>query len=83
MANILQTYFDIYFREIIMGVLILSIIIVLISIIFVFFNLKDNDVIKKIKKPKTTKMKYTKQFLQGVDGIDLNLNIENPKKIKK
>ena len=82
MASIVQTYFNIYFTEIIVAVLVLSIIIVLISILYVLFSKRD-DVINQ--KPKITniknkkKMKYTKQFLKGVDGIDLDLKINHKK----
>jgi len=82
MASIVQTYFNIYFTEIIVAVLVLSIIIVLISILYVLFSKRD-DVINqkpKIKNIKNTKkMKYTKQFLKGVDGIDLDLKINHKK----
>ena len=78
MVNIFQTYFNIYFTEIVIGILVLSIIIVLVSIFYVLFSAKNNGEIKKIKKLK--KIKYTKQFLSGVNGIDLNLNVENTKK---
>ena len=40
MANIVQTYFNIYFTEIIVGVLILSIVVVLISIFYVYLLIK-------------------------------------------
>ena len=84
MVNIAQTYFDIYFTEIIVGTLVLSIAIVLVSIFYVIFSSTDDAVIKKaiIKHTnKIKKMKYTKQFLKGVDGIDLDLNDGN-KKVK-
>ena len=84
MVNIAQTYFDIYFTEIIVGVLVLSMAIVLVSIFYVIFSSTDDAVIKKaiIKHTnKIKKMKYTKQFLKGVDGIDLDLNDGN-KKVK-
>jgi hypothetical protein len=82
MANIVQTYFNIYFTEIIVGVLILSIVVVLISIFYVLFSTKDDVINKKlsVQKPKKLKkMKYTKQFLKGVNGIDLDLNVNNKK----
>ena len=47
MVNIAQTYFDIYFTEIIVGVLVLSIAIVLVSIFYVIFSSTDDAVIKK------------------------------------
>jgi len=82
MANIVQTYLNIYFTEIIVGVLIFSIVIVVISILYVLYNSTDDAVNKKTiaKKTKKTKgMKYTKQFLKGVDGIDLDLKVNNQK----
>ena len=81
MVNIFQTYFNIYFTEIVIGILVLSIIIVLVSIFYVLFSAKNNGEIKRIKRiKKLKKIKYTKQFLSGVNGIDLNLNVENTKK---
>ena len=87
MTNIIQTYFNIYFTEIIVGVLLISIVIVIISILYVIFGSKDDEVMKKliVKNKKITKnikkTKYTKQFLKGVDGIDLDLKV-NDKNIK-
>ena len=79
MTTTIQTYFNIYFTEIIVGVLIISIVIVLISIFYVIFGATDNVVIKKTIAKKIKKMKYTKQFLKGVDGIDLDLKVEKKK----
>ena len=75
MANIIHTYFSIYFTEIIVGVLLISIFIVIISIFYVIFHSKDEVVMKKLILKKTKKLKYTKQFLKGVDGIDLELKV--------
>ncbi len=75
MANIIHTYFSIYFTEIIVGVLLISIFIVIISIFYVIFNSKDDVVMKKLIVKKTKKIKYTEQFLKGVDGIDLELKV--------
>jgi hypothetical protein len=80
MINIIKTYFNIYFTEIIIGILVFSILIVLCSIFHVLFNSTSNPVIKKTIKKNANKIKYTKEFLKGVDGIDLNLNAENKKK---
>ena len=83
MTNIIQTYFNIYFTEIIVGVLLISIVIVIISILYVIFGSKDDEVMKKliVKNKKITKnikkTKYTKQFLKGVDGIDLDLKVND------
>jgi hypothetical protein len=88
MANIIQTYFNIYFTEIIVGVLLISIVIVIISILYVIFGSKDDEVMKKliVKNKKITKnikkTKYTKQFLKGVDGIDLDLKVNDKNIIK-
>ena len=78
MTNIIETYLSVYFTEIIVGVLIFSIVVVLISIFYVLFSSKDDLVNKKSSVPRTKKMKkmkYTKQFLKGVDGIDLDLKV--------
>ncbi len=64
MASIVQTYFNIYFTEIIVAVLVLSIIIVLISILYVLFSKRD-DVINQ--KPKIKKYKKTKNVFNKSD----------------
>ena len=79
MASIIQTYFNIYFTEIIIGVLIISIVIVLVSIFYVLFSATDNAVTEKTIAKKIKKLKYTKQFLKGVDGIDLDLKVVKKK----
>jgi hypothetical protein len=84
MASTMQTYINIYFTEIIIGVLIVSIIIVLISIFYVLVSGTDDEVIKKSRiknQKKIQKMKYTKQFIKGVDGIDLDLKVSNKKNL--
>ena len=87
MASIIQTYFNIYFTEIIVGVLVISIAIVIVSIFYVIFSPSEYEVIKKSirKNTKNTKnikrIKYTKQFIKGVDGIDLDLKV-NKKPLK-
>ena len=86
MTSIMQTYINIYFTEIILGVLIISIIIVLISIFYVLVSGTDDEVIKKSRiknQKKIQKMKYTKQFIKGVDGIDLDLKVNNKKTYRK
>jgi uncharacterized membrane protein YqiK len=83
MDNITQIYFDTYFTEIIVVILVLSIGIVIFSIFYVVFNSSDKEVIKKkisMNKKKIESMKYTKQFLKGVDGIDLDLKVNHKKK---
>ena len=82
MNNVAQIYLETYFTEILIVILILSIAVVVISIFFVLFSPSDNLAIKKeIKgnKNKKKKIKYTKQFLKGVDGIDLDLKVSNKK----
>jgi len=84
MVNIVQTYFDIYFTEIIVGILVISIAIVIFSIFYVIFTETDDKVIKKLivkNTKKIKKMKYTKQFLKGVDGIDLDLKVSDKKNL--
>ncbi len=78
MASIAQTYFDIYFTEIIVGVLVISIAILIVSIFYVLYNSSEDKGIKKsiLKNTKTIKrIKYTDQFIKGVDGIDLDLKV--------
>ena len=80
MANITQIYFDTYFTEIIIVILVLSIAVVVISIFYVLFSSTEKKVVKKqikVNKKKTKKIKYTKQFMNGVDGIDLDLKDVN------
>jgi len=84
MASIIQTYFNIYFTEIVVGILILSITIVIVSIFYVIFTETDDKAIKKLivnNTKKIKKMKYTKQFLRGVDGIDLELKDSDKKNL--
>jgi len=84
MASIIQTYFNIYFTEIVVGILILSITIVIVSIFYVIFTETDDKAIKKLivnNTKKIKKMKYTKQFLRGVDGIDLDLKDSDKKNL--
>ena len=78
MASIIQTYFNIYFTEIIVGVLVISIAIVIVSIFYVIYSSSEDKIIKKaiLKNTKNIKrIKYTKQFIKGVDGIDLDLKV--------
>ena len=84
MASIIQTYFNIYFTEIVVGILILSITIVIVSIFYVIFTETDDKAIKKLivnNTKKIKKMKYTKQFLRGVDCIDLELKDSDKKNL--
>jgi len=84
MINIAQKYFVTYFTEIIIIILVMSIAVVTISIFFVLFGSKEKKVIKKnikVNKKKTKKFKYTKQFMNGVEGIDLDLKDVNKQKL--
>tara|TARA_B100000768_G_C11052840_1_gene279102 strand:+ start:228 stop:491 length:264 start_codon:yes stop_codon:yes gene_type:complete len=86
MVNIAQIYFATYFTEIIIVILVLSIVVVMISIFYVLFSSAEKKVIKKqihINEKKVKKIKYTKQFLKGVDGIDLDLKVSNKKAYRK
>jgi len=75
MVKIVQTYINIHFTELIIGVLIFSIIVVVISIFYVIYSTTDERIIRKKNKNKIKKIEYTKQFLKRVDGIDLDLNV--------
>ena len=79
MTNLLTFYFDMYFTEIIIGTLVLSILVVLISIFYVLFSSPGSSSVKKTQKNKIKKIKYTKEFLKGVNGIDLDLKIDTKK----
>ena len=76
-----QIYFDTFFTEIVIVILVLSIGIVIFSIFYVVSNSSEKTEIKKAinNRKKERKVKYTKQFLKGVDGIDLNLQDGNKK----
>jgi uncharacterized membrane protein (DUF106 family) len=70
---------DLYLSEFIVGILIISIIIVVMSIVHVIVtpNNSKSAINKKIKPTKKqneeTKIKYSKEFLKRVKGIDLDL----------
>jgi len=86
MVNIAQIYFATYFTEIIIVILVLSIAVVVISIFYVLFSSTEKKIpIKQIhiNDKKVKKIKYTKQFLKGVDGIDLDLKVSNKKAYRK
>jgi|TARA_B110000238_G_scaffold194527_1_gene232514 hypothetical protein len=86
MVNIAQIYFATYFTEIIIVILVLSIAVVVISIFYVLFSSTEKKIPKKqihINDKKVKKIKYTKQFLKGVDGIDLDLKVSNKKAYRK
>tara|TARA_Y100000748_G_scaffold274565_1_gene249740 strand:- start:350 stop:622 length:273 start_codon:yes stop_codon:yes gene_type:complete len=66
-----------YTVEVVFGVLALSIGVVIISIIYVLiYNENGKPSVHKRnpkRKKKATKIKYSKDFLRRVDGVDLNL----------
>ena len=75
--NKLLEIFITHTAEFIFGVLALSIGVVIISIIYVLIynENKESNVRKRSPKrtKKATKIKYSKDFLRRVDGVDLNL----------
>ncbi|MDC0931274.1 hypothetical protein OAR80_00825 [Methylophilaceae bacterium] len=70
---------DLYLSEVIVGILIISIIVVVMSIFHIVMSPVDTQSVisKKIKparKPnKEPKIKYSKEFLKRVKGVDLDL----------
>jgi predicted membrane protein len=75
MYNTFEYFFDLYLTEFIVGLLIISIFIVFISILYLVFDSNEPRNIKKVAKTKKNpKIKYTKEFLKRVKGIDLDLN---------
>lgn len=75
--NKLLEIFITYTAEIIFGVLTLSIGVVIISIIYVLIYNENGKTNLRKRNPKSTKkatkIKYSKDFLKRVDGVDLNL----------
>ncbi|MGE4596858.1 MAG: hypothetical protein AAEA78_02670 [Methylophilaceae bacterium] len=68
--------FDLYLIEFIVGALVLSIAIVVISILHVIFQtdeLENSKTINSISFKSDSKIKYSKEFLKRVKGIDLDL----------
>ena len=74
--NLIQIFVT-HTAEFILGVLALSIGVVIISVIYVLIyneNNKANVRKRNLKRTKKgTKIKYSKDFLKRVDGVDLNL----------
>ena len=70
---------DLYLSEVIVGILIISIIVVVISIFHIVMTPVDSksEISRKIKPTKKLlqepKIKYSKEFLKRVKGIDLDL----------
>ena len=75
--NKLLEIFITHTAEVIFGVLALSIGVVIISIIYVLIYNEDSKPSVRKRNPKktkkATKIKYSKDFLRRVDGVDLNL----------
>tara|TARA_B100001175_G_C19255990_1_gene517088 strand:+ start:100 stop:348 length:249 start_codon:yes stop_codon:yes gene_type:complete len=77
MSQVFEHYLKTYLIELIIGCLILAIVVVIFSILHVIFQPDIPKIIKdrKIKKIKPQqKIKYNKEFLKRVKGVDLNLN---------
>ena len=74
--NLIQIFVT-HTAEFVLGVLALSIGVVIISVIYVLIyneNSKANVRKTNLKRTKkATKIKYSKDFLKRVDGVDLNL----------
>tara|TARA_B100001142_G_C13950317_1_gene506835 strand:- start:22 stop:276 length:255 start_codon:yes stop_codon:yes gene_type:complete len=74
---------ELYLSEFILGILIISIIVVVMSIFHVIMTSNDNHQVveKKIKltkkQSKEPKIKYSKEFLKRVKDIDLDLKNED------
>ncbi|MGY9053958.1 MAG: hypothetical protein ACKVH9_10450 [Rhodobacterales bacterium] len=69
-------YFLTHTTEFVIGALSISIMIVFVSIVFVLFDrpaLRQTAGHQTIKKKKELKIKYSKEFLRRVKGIDLDL----------
>ena len=70
---------DLYLSEFIVAILIISIIVVVMSIFHVVMSPIERkpEISKKIKptkkQTKETKIKYSKEFLKRVKGVDLDL----------
>ena len=70
---------DLYLSEFIVGILIISIIVVVMSIFHIVMTPVDSrSLISKKIKPKNkqtneAKIKYSKEFLKRVKGVDLDL----------
>ena len=79
MYEAFENFIDLYLSEFIVAILIISILIVVMSIFHVIMTPSDSKQVidKKIqpakKLNKDTKIKYSKEFLSRVKGIDLDL----------
>ena len=74
---------DLYLSELIVAILIISIIVVVMSIFHIVMTSTDSkpEISKKIKPTKKQlqepKIKYSKEFLKRVKGVDLDLKDQN------
>ncbi len=81
MYEAFENFIDLYLSEFIVAILLISIVIVVMSIFHVIMTSSDSKqaIDKKIqpvkKSNKETKIKYSKEFLSRVKGIDLDLKI--------
>jgi len=79
MYEAFENFIDLYLSEFIVAILLISIVIVVMSIFHVIMTSSDSKqaIDKKIqpvkKSNKETKIKYSKEFLSRVKGIDLDL----------
>ena len=79
MYEAFENFIDLYLSEFIVAILLISILIVVMSIFHVIMTSSDSKqaIDKKIqparKTNKETKIKYSKEFLSRVQGIDLDL----------
>ena len=79
MYEAFENFIDLYLSEFIVAILLISIVIVVMSIFHVIMTSSDSkqSIDKKIqpvkKSNKETKIKYSKEFLSRVKGIDLDL----------
>lgn len=76
MYETFERFLDLYLIEFIVGALVLSMTIVVISILYVIFQtdeLENSNTINSIPFKPDSKIKYSKEFLKRVKGIDLDL----------
>jgi hypothetical protein len=76
MYETFERFLDLYLIEFIVGALVLSMTIVVISILYVIFQtdeLENSKTINSIPFKPDSKIKYSKEFLKRVKGIDLDL----------
>ena len=70
---------DLYLSEFIVGILVISIIVIVMSIFHIVMIQVDSqsEISRKIKptrkQTKESKIKYSKEFLRKVEGVDLEL----------